>query len=261
MAFSRTYDGSEPIRVNKWLAQAGVCSRREAEGLIADGLVSIDGETVGDVGRKILPGQTLTLQAGGEAALEARVTVVVNKPVGYVSAQPEGEQVPAARLVRPAAQWGPAGAVPSARLSLAPAGRLDMDSRGLLLLTDDGVLVKAVIGPASMLEKEYFVDVRGEVTADKVRLLRHGLELDGRQLRPAKVVEVSPGRLRFVLTEGRNRQIRRMCELVGLEVVDLIRTRIGTLALGDLPEGRWRLLGAEERAALIAASTAGTPQS
>lgn len=261
MAFSRTHDGPQPIRVNKWLAQAGVCSRREAEALIADGLVSIDGEVVADVGRKILPGQTLTLNQGGEAALESRMTVIIHKPVGVVSAQPEGDQIPAIRLVRPANQWGQGGAVPSARQVLAPVGRLDMDSRGLLLLSDDGVLAKAVIGPASLLDKEYFVEVRGEVTPEKIRLLRHGLELDDRQLKPAKVTEVSPGRLRFVLTEGRNRQIRRMCELVELEVVDLLRTRIGPLSLGDLPEARWRLLTAQERNALVAASSAAPSES
>ena len=133
-------------------------------------------------------------------------------------------------------------------------GRLQTDRLGLLILSEDGVLAKAVIGPDSELDKEYFVQVRGTVTPEAIRLLRHGLELDGRRLRPAKVTEVSPGRLRFVLTEGRNRQIRRMCELVGLEVVDLMRVRVGPIALGDLPEGMWRVMTDEERAALLEAS-------
>lgn len=251
MAWSRTYDGDEPVRVNKWLGQTGVCSRREAEGLIGQGLISIDGETVADAGRKILPGQTLTIADEGEAA---KLTVVIHKPVGIVSAQPEGDQVPAVRLLRRARLHGAADVLPGHEHKLAPLGRLDMDSRGLLILSEDGVLAKAVIGPDSELDKEYFVQVRGAVTADAIRLLRHGLELDGRKLRPAKVAEVSPGRLRFVLTEGRNRQIRRMCELVGLEVVDLMRTRVGPLALGELPEGKWRPMTPDERSAILEAS-------
>ncbi|NBB14351.1 pseudouridine synthase [Caulobacter sp. SLTY] len=258
MAWSRTYDGDEPVRVNKWLGQTGVCSRREAEGLIGEGLISIDGETVEDAGRKILPGQTLTIADAGEAP---KLTVVIHKPVGIVSAQPEGDQVPAVRLLTRARLHGASQVLPGYEHRLAPLGRLDMDSRGLLILSEDGVLAKAVIGPDSELDKEYFVQVRGAVTPEAIRLLRHGLELDGRTLRPAKVTEVSPGRLRFVLTEGRNRQIRRMCELVGLEVVDLMRTRVGPLALGELPEGMWRPMRPEERAAILEASRPRPPAS
>jgi 23S rRNA pseudouridine2604 synthase len=127
-----------------------------------------------------------------------------------------------------------------------------MESRGLLVLSEDGVLAKALIGPASVLEKEYRVYVMGEITERKLALLRHGLELDERKLKPAEVDLVSDNRLRFVLNEGRNRQIRRMCELVELKVVDLFRVRVGTLTLGDMPEGRWRPITAEERGLLIA---------
>jgi 23S rRNA pseudouridine2604 synthase len=254
MGWTRRYDEAEPQRVNRWLAQAGVCSRREAEALIARGLVSIDGETVADVGRKILPGQTLTLAEAGAAGLEASLTAVLHKPVGVVSAQPEPGQVPAARLLTRAALAGDSPKIPDARTSLAPLGRLDMDSRGLLLLSEDGVLAKAIIGPESLLDKEYLVGVNGQITEAKLGLLRHGLKLDGRALRHAKVTQTGPQSLRFVLMEGRNRQIRRMCELVGLHVVDLLRVRIGPLRLDDLPEGRWRALTADERAALLAAA-------
>jgi 23S rRNA pseudouridine2604 synthase len=235
--------------VNRWLAQSGVLSRREAEAAIADGRISIDGERVEDPGRKILPGETLTLADAGEAAF----TAVLHKPVGYVSGQPEPGQTPAARLLTADARVGE-GEIPDARRSLPPLGRLDLDSRGLLLLSDDGVLAKALIGPASELDKEYRVTVTGRVEPAKLARLRHGLSLDGRALKPAKVDVVSGQTLRFVLMEGRNRQIRRMCELVGLHVVDLFRVRIGPLKLGDLPEGRWRPLRADERAALIAAA-------
>ena len=155
MAFSRTYEDDEPQRVNKWLAQSGVCSRREAEALIADGLVSIDGEVVQDVGRKILSGQTLVLADRATAKLDSSLTVLIHKPVGFVSAQPEAGEVPAARLLTRANLWLGEGPVPGSGDLLPPIGRLDKDSRGLLLLSEDGVVAKAVIGPQSELEKEY----------------------------------------------------------------------------------------------------------
>jgi len=251
MAWTRLYAEAEPQRVNRWLAQSGVCSRREAEALIARGLVQIDGETVADPGRKIQAGQTLVLNDSAQAHLDTQLSVVVHKPVGIVSAQPEGAQVPAARLLTKAALFGPPSPIPDVRTRFAPMGRLDMDSRGLLILSEDGVLAKAIIGPESDLEKEYLVQVAGPIDERKLGLLRHGLQLDGRTLRPAKVSLISDQRLRFVLKEGRNRQIRRMCELVGLNVVDLLRIRIGPLELGDLPEGRWRPLTVDERAALL----------
>lgn len=253
MAFTRRYDGDEPVRVNKWLGQSGVCSRREAEGLIAQGLVRIDGEVVTDAGRKIEPGQTLILSDAAESELAAGVAIALHKPVGYVSGQPEPGKIPAVRLLTAANRLGD-GPVPAKDASLPPIGRLDEDSRGLLLLSSDGVVAKAVIGPQSELDKEYVVTVRGPVTERKLALLRHGLELDGRRLKPARVTVIRDQTLRFILTEGRNRQIRRMCDLVELRVSDLHRIRIGPLKLGDLPEGKWRLLTPQERTALIAAS-------
>ncbi|WP_436357633.1 pseudouridine synthase [Brevundimonas sp. CEF1] len=253
MAFTRTYDGLEPVRINKWLGQTGVCSRREAEALIAAGMVSIDGESVTDAGRKIEPGQTLTLNDRGEAALASGVTILMHKPLGYVSGQPEPDKIPAVRLLTEVNRVGE-GVVPAEDASLPPIGRLDEDSRGLLLLSSDGVVAKAVIGPQSHLDKEYLVRVEGDVTEKKLALLRRGLMLDGRILKYAKVSRMEQNRLRFILTEGRNRQIRRMCEMVDLEVVDLLRIRVGPIQLNNLPEGKWRMISAEEREALISGS-------
>lgn len=253
MAFTRTYDGDEPVRINKWLGQSGVCSRREAEGLIADGLVSIDDEVVRDAGRKIEKGQTLTLNQGGEEALASGFTILMHKPVGYVSGQPEPGKIPAVRLLS-FKNRADDGYIPRRDESLPPIGRLDEDSRGLLMLSSDGVVAKAVIGPTSELDKEYLVRVVGTITESKLGKLRHGLELDGRKLRPAKVTLIRGQDLKFILKEGRKRQIRRMCEMVGLEVVDLFRTRIGPIQLGTLPEGQWRHITPEERDALIKAS-------
>lgn len=248
MAWTGRYDEAEPQRVNKWLGQSGVCSRREAEGLIERGLISIDGEVVTDTGRKILSGQTLTLSDGD---FPAALSVILHKPMGIVSAQPEQGQTPAVRLLTQAALIGDSPSIPDRDTRLAPLGRLDMDSRGLLILSDDGVLAKAIIGPQSDLEKEYLVRVTGKITPEKIAHLCHGLSMDGRQLRPAKVTVADGQQLRFILKEGRNRQIRRMCELVGMHVMDLVRVRIGTLRLDDLPEGRWRVLGDHERTMLI----------
>ena len=253
MAFTRTYDGLEPVRINKWLGQTGVCSRREAEALIAAGMVTIDGESVTDAGRKIEPGQTLTLNDRGEAALASGVTILIHKPLGYVSGQPEPDKIPAVRLLTAENLVGE-GTPPAEDASLPPIGRLDEDSRGLLMLSSDGVVAKAVIGPQSKLDKEYLVRIEGDVTEKKLALLRRGLMLDGRILKYAKVSRMEQNRLRFILTEGRNRQIRRMCEMVDLEVTDLLRIRVGPIHLNNLPEGKWRMITNEERDALISGS-------
>ena len=179
MAWTRRYDEAEPQRVNRWLAQNGVCSRREAEDLISRGLVSIDGEQVTDLGRKIEAGQTLVLSDASGGSAQTSLSVVLNKPVGVVSAQPEKGQVPAVRLLTAEALVGESPAIPDRDTRLAPLGRLDMDSHGLLILSEDGVLAKAVIGPESQLDKEYLVRVTGPITEAKLARLRHGLSLDG----------------------------------------------------------------------------------
>lgn len=250
MSWSRSYHGVEPIRLNKWLAQSGVCSRREADGLISAGLVCVDGEVVSDAGRRLAGGQTVILTKQAQAVLAEGVTIVLHKPLGYVSGQPEPDKIPAVRLLTSDRLDGP-GSPPEKDASLPPIGRLDEDSRGLLLLSSDGVVAKAVIGPQSDLEKEYLVRVAGDVTERKLAILRHGLMLDGRVLKHARVSRMESHRLRFTLREGRNRQIRRMCEMVDLDVIDLIRVRIGPLRLDNLPEGRWRMLTDAERSALL----------
>jgi len=180
-----------------------------------------------------------------------RVTILLHKPVGYVSGQPEPGYQPAVTLIRPETLWqdGSAGRTfhPTHLKGLAPAGRLDIDSTGLLVLTQDGRIAKQLIGDDSDVEKEYLVRVEGTLDERGLALLNHGLSLDGRKLRPAKVSWQNADQLRFVLKEGRKRQIRRMCELVGLKVAGLKRVRIGRVRLGDLPPGQWRYLRPDER--------------
>ncbi|KCZ82981.1 ribosomal large subunit pseudouridine synthase F [Hyphomonas adhaerens MHS-3] len=250
MAWTKTYEGAEPLRINKWLAEEGVCSRREADALILKGLVKVDGEAA-IAGQKIEAGQTLTLLQKATRQLDNRLSLIFHKPEGIVSGTPEAGEIPAVRLITAETLSGKAHAIPGRYNKLAPLGRLDKDSRGLLVLSEDGVLAKALIGPESTVDKEYLVKVKGEVTPDKLALLRHGLELDGRKLKPAQVDQVKAHELRFVLNEGRNRQIRRMCQLVDLRVADLMRVRVGSLELAGLPEGKWRPISARERDALL----------
>jgi 23S rRNA pseudouridine2604 synthase len=239
----------ETVRLSKLMAQRGVCSRREADAFIEQGLVSVNGVVVNRLGTKVAPDVEITLAPQAVKTQKELITIILNKPVGYVSAQPEPGYTPAIKLIITANQFGGAGVrlKPEHLKGLAVAGRLDIDSQGLLLFTQDGRLAKKIIGGESRVEKEYIVRVRGSLSDDKLQLLRSGLSLDDRPLKPAQVEWINRDQLRFVLREGRKRQIRRMCDLVELKVVGLKRVRIGKIKLGDLPEGKWRFLGLEER--------------
>jgi 23S rRNA pseudouridine2604 synthase len=241
----------DKIRLSKLMAAQGLCSRREADGYIERGLVFVDGERVTELGTRIYPNQRITLARSAAAEQTARVTILLNKPVGYVSGQPEPGYTPAVALIGPDAHWpdDTAGVrFQRAHLKgLAPAGRLDIDSTGLLVLTQDGRVARQLIGNESALEKEYLVRVEGKLTQRGLELLNHGLALDGAPLKRAKVAWQNRDQLRFVLIEGKKRQIRRMCELVGLSVTGLKRVRIGRVKLGELPQGQWRYLRPDER--------------
>lgn len=235
----------ELIRISKLLAQRGLCSRREADEYIAQGLVLVDGVVVRELGAKVHPDQRVELSKTAQTIQSARVTILLNKPVGYVSGQPENDYPPAVKLLTPENQFSGRGKETIRKehfAGLAPAGRLDIDSRGLLVFTQDGPLAKLLTGNTGQIEKEYHVKVRGEITGAKLDRLRHGLELDGKPLLPARVGRLGTDRLRFSLQEGRHRQVRRMCEMVDLHVLGLMRVRIGEIRLGTLPEGRWRFL-------------------
>lgn len=239
------------VRLSKLMSELGLCSRREADEYIERGWVSVDGEVVSELGSKVLPTQHIELNAVAEEIQLRRITVLINKPIGYVSGQAEDGYEPAAVLITPENHWSedPTRRRFDSRIirKLAPAGRLDIDSTGLLVLTQDGRVAKQIIGETSDVEKEYLVRVEGELSEEGMRLLHHGLTLDGVELEPAKVSWQNEDQLRFVLHEGRKRQIRRMCELVGLKVVGLKRIRIGRIPLGKLPLGQWRYLGEHEQ--------------
>ena len=271
------------VRLNKRLAELGLCSRREADEWIAHGWVYVNG-AVAEMGVRVTPQDNVTVERAAQRQQEGRVTILLNKPMGYVSAQAEDGHTPAVSLINPRTHWrdDPSGLrfSPPHLRGLAPAGRLDIDSVGLLVLTQDGRVARQLIGEDSALDKEYLVrvvyegpgqaqahhpderraplqeiDERDPVSTnvqavfprEGLERLRHGLSLDGQPLKPAKVEWQNPEQLRFVLVEGKKRQIRRMCEQVGLKVVGLKRIRMGRVLLGNLPVGQWRFLAPGEQ--------------
>ena len=237
------------VRVSKLMAERGLCSRREADEFIVRGWVYVDGERVSELGTRVDPAAKISLDTQARAAQQRQMTILLHKPVGYVSGQPEPGCQPAVVLIRPENQrCSPDTPVfhASHLKGLAPAGRLDVDSTGLLVLTQDGRVARQLIGENSKVEKEYLVRVEGRLVDNGLALLNHGLSLDGKPLKPARVEWLNDDQLRFILNEGRKRQIRRMCELVGLRVIGLKRVRIGTVRLGDLPVGQWRYLRENE---------------
>lgn len=237
------------VRIAKLMAERGLCSRRNADEYISRGWVFVDGRRVDELGSRADPKAVITLDKKGLADQQSRLTILLHKPIGYVSGQPEPGCTPAVTLIQAANQLctpdTPAFS-PECLRGLAPAGRLDIDSTGLLVLTQDGRVARHLIGADSQVEKEYLVRVEGQLDDRGLALLNHGLSLDDRQLKPAKVEWLNDDQLRFILREGRKRQIRRMCELVGLRVSGLKRVRIGAVRLSDLPLGRWRFLRPHE---------------
>ena len=247
------------VRVNKRLSDMGMCSRREGDTWIENGWVLVNGE-VATMGQLVSLTDRIEIQREAQALQAQQVTILMHKPMGYVSGQAEDGHEPAVVLINPQSHWREDRSKTRFNFSqlkgLAPCGRLDIDSVGLLVLTQDGRIAKQIIGEDSDIDKEYLVrvtygavaqDVQRHFPADKIALLRHGLSLDGQALLPAEVDWQNPEQLRFVLREGKKRQIRRMCEAVGLHVVGLKRIRIGKVVLGNLPVGQWRYLGANEQ--------------
>ena len=254
--------GATTVRLNKRMAELGLCSRREADAWIDQGWVRVNGQ-VAEMGMQVGSTDRITVEREAQAQQEQQVTVLLHKPMGYVSGQAEDGHEPAMVLFQARNQWS--GDTTRIRFSpaqfkgLAPAGRLDIDSVGMLVMTQDGRVARQLIGEDADMEKEYLVrvtcagpqgdiavNVQAHFPAAQMQRLRHGLSLDGKPLKPAQVEWQNPEQLRFVLKEGKKRQIRRMCEQVGLKVVGLKRIRMGRISLGALPVGQWRYLGPKE---------------
>lgn len=250
------------VRLSKLMSERGLASRREADEWIEHGWVRVNGEIVAELGTRVPPDVEVTIDPLARTQQAERVTILLHKPIGYVSGQAEDGYEPAVVLITPENRWAddrmPIKLTRGHLKHLAPCGRLDIDSTGMLVLSQDGRIAKHLIGEDSGVEKEYLVrveympapdaeNVSAVVPPEAIERLRFGLELDGRQLRHAQVSWQNEQQLRFVLREGRKRQIRRMCEQVGLKVVGLKRVRIGNVMLGNLPLGQWRYLAPHER--------------
>jgi 23S rRNA pseudouridine2604 synthase len=245
------HDNPDDPRLSKRMSELGLCSRREADEWIENGWVSVNGKTVTQLGVRVPRDARIEVAAAASKHQSEQVTILLHKPVGYVSGTPEDGYQSAVVLIKPENRWAEDPSRipfrPAHLRNLAPAGRLDIDSTGLIVFTQDGRVAKRLIGADSEVEKEYLVRVEGTLSEEGLALLRHGLELDGVKLKPAKVSWANEDQLRFVLREGRKRQIRRMCESVGLVVTALKRVRSGGVPLGKLPVGQWRYLGRGER--------------
>ena len=255
-AYKSTAISTELPRLSKVMAERGICSRREADEWIMNSWVMVDGVIIDKLGTRINPDAEIIISSYAHEVQSEAVTIILHKPVGYVSGQAEDGYQPAIVLVHPDNEW-----LDDPELNqhhqrefqrrylngLAPAGRLDIDSTGMLVLTQDGRVARHLIGEDSTVEKEYLVRVEGTLDEEGLKRLNHGLSLDGEKLKPAKVSWQNEDQLRFVLREGKKRQIRRMCEMVGLHVVGLKRVRIGSVNLGKLPVGQWRYLRNNER--------------
>lgn len=234
----------EPVRLQKWLASAGVCSRRRGEALILEGRVAVNGVVVTQLGVKIDPEADRVAVDGVAvaAAEEPLVYIIVNKPRGVVtSCEQEGVPV-VVDLV-------------TCDTRIYPVGRLDKDSTGLVLLTNDGRLHHGLLHPSFDHEKEYEVTVARPIPDGALQRMAEGMPMMGTRTRPAKVRRTSGRCFRIILQEGKNRQIRRMVRKVGNHVVALKRIRMASLRLGNLKEGQWRPLTAREVAGLLKALT------
>lgn len=225
-------------RLQKVLSSAGFGSRRVCEELIEAGRVTVNGE-VAILGRRVERADDL-VEVDGVAigVAPGLVYYLLNKPRGVVSTAADTHGRPTVVQLVPAEP------------RVHPVGRLDADTEGLLLLTNDGELTHRLTHPSFGVEKEYLAKVRGTVTDGAVRRLRDGIELDDGMTAPAKVAIAGPGLVRITIHEGRNRQVRRMLDAVGHPVVRLVRTRVGPIADRQLPPGRWRHLTTDEIQAL-----------
>jgi 23S rRNA pseudouridine2605 synthase len=228
------------IRLQKWLAEAGLCSRRKAEGYIAAGRVKVNGKVVDEPGVKADPEKDAVTLDGKPAVIASQlIYIVLHKPEGVVTtvSDPQGRLTVLDLL-------------PKLPVRIFPVGRLDYDSSGLLLLTNDGGLTQKLTHPRSGVKKVYMVRVKGVPTREALKRFSKGLMMDGRLTAPCEiklVKKIMPDALvRVAITEGRNRQVRRMCDIIGCPVLSLKRVEMGSLKLGGLPRGCWRYLTPEE---------------
>ena len=236
----------EEIRLQKYMAEAGIASRRKCEEYILQGKVKVNGVVVTELGTKVNP-QKDKVEFEGKSikAEENKIYILLNKPIGYVTTTDD--------------QFGREDVLDLVKVKerVVPVGRLDMYTSGALILTNDGDFVYKVTHPKHEINKTYTVTLKGIITKEEVQKLQQGVDIGNYVTRPAKVKilktdqEKQISRLEIVIHEGKNRQVRRMCEAIGRKVLALHRTKIGTIAVKDIPLGKWRFLKKEEINKLI----------
>ena len=222
----------EPVRLNKYLSEAGMCSRREADRLIESGKVTVDGRPA-QTGMKVSPGQVVRVGRKVVSKQDEMIVLAVNKPRGIVCTEERRERNSIVRFL-------------DYPVRVTYAGRLDKDSRGLLLMTNNGDIINQMMRAANCHEKEYKVTVDKEITADFLKQMSGGVPILDTVTRPCRVEKLGKYTFSITLTQGLNRQIRRMCQALGYEVKDLVRMRIMNIRLGSLREGQHRKLTDEE---------------
>ena len=223
---------TEPVRLNKYLSEAGVCSRREADRLIADGRVTVDGR-IAQTGMRVSPGQEVRVGRKVVSKRDEMVVLAINKPKGIVCTEEKRERNSIVRFL-------------NYPIRVTYIGRLDKDSRGLLLMTNNGDIINRMMRSANCHEKEYKVTVDKEITEEFIEKMSGGVPILDTVTRPCRVTKIGKYTFSIILTQGLNRQIRRMCGALGYEVRDLLRVRVMNIRLGSLKEGEYRKLTDEE---------------
>lgn len=236
-------------RISKLLAAKGLCSRREADEYIKRGWVLLDGRPVTELGTKALPTQDIRLAKSAERVQSKSVTILLHKPPGYVSGQPEGNYKSARDLISAQTQErgdNEPGFTPHMLAGLAPAGRLDISARGLQVYTQDGRVARQLIGEGNV-EREYIIRIEGEISRAKLDRLKGGIALDGKMVKPSSVMQINPNQFTMVISGTGHRHLWRMVEAVALKPIAMKRVRIGNVRLGGLDPGKWRLLRPNEK--------------
>lgn len=223
------------IRLNKYIASSGVCSRRKADELIESGKVKINGIVTTKMGEQVDETKDIVEVANKKISLkEEKIYIMLNKPKGYVTTNSEQFNRPSTKdLIKE-------------KIRVFPIGRLDMNTEGLLILTNDGEFSNRLMHPSNKIEKKYIITLRTSVSDEQIKMLENGVDIGGYVTKPAKIKRLLPLELEIIISEGKNRQIRKMCEAVGANLKNLKRVQIGNLKLGDLKLGKYRFLSKEE---------------
>lgn len=226
-------------RINKFIASCGICSRRRADELISKGKVEVNGEIVTDMGHKVDINDIVKVEGKIINKEEKKVYIALNKPKGYVTTS--NDQFNRKNVID----------LIDEKVRVYPIGRLDMYTEGLLLLTNDGEFANAIMHPRNKIEKTYIVVTDTLVTKEQIESLKNGVDIGDYITKPAKVRSISKDRLEIIISEGKNRQVRRMCESVGINLLNLKRVKIGNVELGNLQTGKYRYLTEEEKKSMI----------